>query len=669
MTTNSSNGDYRDFLARKIQCSANAGFEPLWIPDFLFDFQVHLVDWAIRKGRAAIWADCGLGKTPMALVWADNVIRKTGKSVIIFTPLAVAAQFVREGEKFGIEVTHSRDGKHNGGIVVTNYERLHYFDPAEFIGAVGDESQAIKAFDGKRRKQVVRFFSKLPYRLLTTATPAPNDYIELGTASECLGIMTQSDMLGYFFRETKDMRHTVFKEGDFWNQCKYTFKPHSEVPFWKWIVGWARGCQKPSDLGFDDAKFLLPPLNYRTHLVDVPWIPPGELFPRPAISLVEQRDERKRTIPERCEKVRELVAHDRPAIVWCHYNEEGDYLEKILPRAIQIKGAHSLEYKEAVLEWFAGLRCLCTDPMFRVKLTAWQNEIKNTGNGVTENIGSVPLNANENADRRTQSGGNGKMPTHGHTMPATKENGNGLGKCKNAEWTTESNDTPATLNTAPRKSRKSRRGDSDIQTSNFASNSENTDSPSKNISYLLPLDVLSAERKTGETLEGTACTLTMTTQQESFAACSVQSAIKASDFSTMTQDFSNGPRCICGHADGNRKLVSKPKICALGLNLEFCGDMTFFPTFSFEQVYQGIRRCWRFGRNGPVNVEVVSAPGESRVMAGLERKQAKAQVMFASVVRHMNEAVTLDSIDRHKLPVQHPTWIQVQHEECANASN
>lgn len=458
-----STDNYQSFLARKSQSGENAGFEPLWMPEFLFDFQRHLVDWAIRKGRAAIWADCGLGKTPMALVWAQNVIQKTNGAILIITPLAVAGQFVREGEKFGIPVHHSRDGKHNGGIVVTNYERLHYFNPGDFIGAVGDESQAIKAFDGKRRKQVVRFFSKLPYRLLTTATPAPNDYIELGTASECLGVMTQSDMLGYFFRETKDMRHTVFKEADFWNQCTWMFKPHSEVPFWKWIVSWARGVQKPSDLGFDDAKFLLPPLNYRTHIVDVPWIPPGELFPRPAISLREQQEERMRTLPERCERVRELVDHDRPAIVWCHYNPEGDYLEKIIPGCVQVAGKGSFDDKESRLLDFA------------------------------------------------------------------------LGR--------------------------------------------------------------------------------------------------------------------------TRVLVTKGKIGCWGLNLQHCGDMTFFPTFSFEQVYQGIRRCWRFGRQGPVNVELVSAPGESKVMAGLERKQEKAQQMFAALVRHMNEAVSLDSIDSHVKATEVPFWL------------
>jgi len=369
--------DYQDFLKNKSQLGGNSGFEPLWIPDFLFDFQKSLVEWAIRKGKSAIFADCGLGKTPMQLVWAENVRRKTGKPVLIVTPLAVALQTVREGEKFGIEVHNSRDGKHKGGIVVTNYERLHYFDPSEFEGAVADESSAIKAFDGRRRKEVTRFFSKLPYRLLATATPSPNDFIELGTASECLGVMTQSDMLGFFFVESKNMRHTVFKEGDFWNHTKYSFKPHSSEPFWRWVVGWARGVRMPSDLGFDDAKFILPPINYRDHIVDIPFIPPGELFPRPAITLREQKEERIATVEERCEKVAELLNHDRPAIAWCHYNAEGDSITRQIPGAVQVSGSDSLDEKESRLMDFAAgnIRVLVTKP----KIGCWGLNLQHCG--------------------------------------------------------------------------------------------------------------------------------------------------------------------------------------------------------------------------------------------------------------------------------------------------
>lgn len=214
-THTNGNSTYADFLLRKQQLPAGQGFEPIEIPEFLHPFQAHTCEWAIRKGHALIAADTGLGKTPMQLVVADNVVRYTNKNAIIFCPLAVAAQTEREARKFGIEAKVSRDGTVHKGITITNYEQIDHFNPEDFIFACGDESAAIKAFAGRRRKKVIRFFSKLPYRLLCSAAPSPNDWIELGCQSECLGVMTQSEMLGYFFRESKYMRHTLFKEGDF----------------------------------------------------------------------------------------------------------------------------------------------------------------------------------------------------------------------------------------------------------------------------------------------------------------------------------------------------------------------------------------------------------------------------------------------------------------------
>ncbi len=178
--------NYDDFISEKSQAGNDGGFEPTFMPDFLFDFQRSLVEWAVRKGRAAIFADCGLGKGPMALVWAENVARKTNKPSLILAPLAVSRQFVREGEKFGIPIVHEKEGKAHR-LTVTNYERLHHFNPDDFGGVVCDEVSTLKAFDGKRRKQVTRFLSKVNYRLGCTATPSPNDFIELGTISEALG--------------------------------------------------------------------------------------------------------------------------------------------------------------------------------------------------------------------------------------------------------------------------------------------------------------------------------------------------------------------------------------------------------------------------------------------------------------------------------------------------
>ena len=192
--------EYKDFLFQKSQLGGESGFDPIWTPDFLFDFQKYLVEWSLKKGRGAMFADCGTGKSPMQLVWAENVIRKENKRVLILTPLAVSAQTMREAEKFDIEAHRSRDGKLFPGINITNYERLHYFDPKDFIAVVADESSILKSFNGKTKALVTEFMRKIPYRLLCTATAAPNDYNELGTSSESLGGLDYMDMLNRFFR-------------------------------------------------------------------------------------------------------------------------------------------------------------------------------------------------------------------------------------------------------------------------------------------------------------------------------------------------------------------------------------------------------------------------------------------------------------------------------------
>jgi hypothetical protein len=192
--------DYTEFLTAKAQLYGDHGFDPVFFADGLFDFQRDLVTWATVKGRGAVFADCGLGKTPIQLTWAENIVRKFNGRILILTPLAVSAQTLREGEKFGVECGRSRDGKHAGNITITNYEKLHLFDPADFIGVVCDESSILKSFDGVRRKEITQFMRKMSFRLLCTATAAPNDHIELGTSSEALGYLGHMDMLNRFFR-------------------------------------------------------------------------------------------------------------------------------------------------------------------------------------------------------------------------------------------------------------------------------------------------------------------------------------------------------------------------------------------------------------------------------------------------------------------------------------
>jgi hypothetical protein len=261
---------YEEFLKSKSQSDEYAGFDPVFMPDSLYDFQKALTKWAIKKGKAAIFADCGMGKSLMQLVWAENIVRKTNGRVLILTPLAVSYQTKLEGEKFGIECKRSIDGKLDSKIVITNYQRLHYFNPDDFAGVVCDESSILKSLDGATRLAITEFMRTRPYRLLCTATAAPNDYIELGTSSEALGELGFMDMLGRFFRNEQGNISTRRFHGE---SVKWRFKGHAEIPFWRWIASWARAIRKPSDLGFDDGKFILPKLIQRKHLIDVTSLP------------------------------------------------------------------------------------------------------------------------------------------------------------------------------------------------------------------------------------------------------------------------------------------------------------------------------------------------------------------------------------------------------------
>lgn len=461
--------EYREFLSSKLQYGSDDGFAPVWMPDFLFDFQSALVEWAVRKGRAAILADCGLGKSPMSLAWSENVTRQTNRHVLILTPLAVAQQFVREGAKFGIDVKRCRDGKVSGSaaVWVTNYEKLHHFDPADFAGVVCDESSCLKAFDGKRRADVTEFLRTIPYRLMCTATPAPNDYIELGTTSEALGVMGQVDMLNRFFvndQNTSDMRgQRKFESGTKTNGWR--FKGHAELAFMWWVCGWARACRRPSDLGFDDGRFILPRLIEREHIVDTRTLAPGMLFALPATNMQEEREERRRTIPERCEMAAELVAHTgRPFVIWCHLNPEGDLLDKLIPDAVQVSGADSDEAKEEAYE-----------------------------------------------------------------------------------------------------------------------------------------------------------------------------------------AFSSGQ---------SRGIVTKHKIGAWGLNWQHCAHVVEFADHSYEQHYQGVRRCWRFGQQRDVVNDIIATEGQSGIKDNMRRKAAAADRMFSLLVEHMNEALKLDVKQKFEKKAEVPIWVK-----------
>lgn len=448
--------DYATFLATKSQANASDGFRPVFRSPHLMDFQGELTEWSVWKGRSALIEDCGLGKTLQQLNWAENVVRHTNKPTIIFTPLAVTFQTAREAVKFDIEAHVCLDGKFRPGINIVNYERLHYFDPNDFAGAVCDESSILKSFEGVRRTQITEFMRKLPYRLLCTATAAPNEYTELGTSSEALGCLGHMDMLTRFFKNNQgnSIKPSVYRHGgksftQLDDNAKWRFKGHAEVPFWQWVCSWSRAIRKPSDIGFDDGDFQLPPLTETQHMVDSLTLPDGKLFALPAVGLHEQREERRRTIRERCERAADLVnARDGAGIVWCHLNPEGDMLERLIPGCVQISGRDSDEDKERKFMSF-----------------------------------------------------------------------------------------------------------------------------------------LSGEKK---------------------------------------------------------KLVTKGKIGAWGLNFQHCNHVVTFPTHSFEEHYQKVRRCWRFGQVNPVNVDIVTTEGEKDILMNLQRKAAAADRMFTALTAHMNEAMGIN---------------------------
>jgi hypothetical protein len=357
---------YAEFLAAKAQLDSEHGFEPTWLPDWLFDLQHNLVDWSVRMGRAALLADCGLGKSAMELVWAENVRRHTGKPVLILAPLAVSFQLLAEAEKFGVDAGISRDGSIPAGVTITNYERIERFDPYKFGGVGCDESSAIKAFDGQRRALVTELLRTNEYRLLGTATAAPNDYTELGTSSEALGYLGHMDMLSRFFTRSAQTFQT--------ERQQWRMKGHAQEAFWRWVASWARAVRRPSDLGFSDDGYVLPELRERMHIVDVSVPADGVLFDVPAQGLHEEREEARRSLTDRCEKAAELLADAEPGIAWCHLNAESALLAK-LTGGVEVSGADSIEAKEEKLSAFShgDVRTLVIKPAVGAFGMNWQH--------------------------------------------------------------------------------------------------------------------------------------------------------------------------------------------------------------------------------------------------------------------------------------------------------
>lgn len=436
--------DYETLLSRKRHTIGNQGFEPIYMPDIAFDFQQHVIEKAMIRGRNANFLDTGLGKTLIQLSIAENVIRKTNKKVLILTPLAVAFQFMLEADKLGIDdIEYSKEGKHSKKIVICNYERLHYFDPSDFHCLILDESSVLKNYDGKTKEKVTAFSRKITYRYLSTATPSPNDYIELGTSSEVLGHMGYMDMLGKFFRNNQNSVDSNNRNIG----SKWYLKPHAQKDFFAWVNQWSIMIRKPSDVGFSDDRYKLPELITNTHtvknqsLIDVNG--QVQMFTPLAKTMTEVRHEQKMTELDRCQKAVEL-AQDKTSVYWCNTNQESKYLKEMDTEAKEIIGSMTIEQKEEILLSFS------------------RGEIK--------------------------------------------------------------------------------------------------------------------------------------------------------------------------------RIITKPKITSFGLNWQHCNHTTFFPTWSYEQYYQAIRRFWRFGQTQDVTVDLVVSDGQKRVIDALKEKAKKADELYTRLTESVNHS-------------------------------
>jgi superfamily II DNA or RNA helicase len=347
------NTAYEELLRRKEHSIGNFGFKPNYYPDCAFDFQKYGIEKAVTKGRIGLFFDTGLGKTLLQLSVAYNVVRHTNKRVLMLTPLAVAFQFISEAQKLGIDgIEYSRDGKSSKKIVICNYERLHYFDPSDFICVVLDESSILKNFDGKIKNQITSFIKKVPYRFLSTATPSPNDFIELGTSSETLGYMGYMDMLTKFFKNNQNSVDSNNRNiGE-----KFYLKPHAEKDFFAWVNQWSIMCKMPSDLGFSDERYILPELEINKvivknqSLIDVNG--QIQLFTPIARSMTEVRHEQKQTEEQRSEMAIQLAA-GKTSVYWCNTNKESAILKSSDKEAVEIIGSQSIEKKEEILLAFA----------------------------------------------------------------------------------------------------------------------------------------------------------------------------------------------------------------------------------------------------------------------------------------------------------------------------
>lgn len=589
--------DYADFLASKRITIAPSGFDVEPRNPHLFPFQRDLVRWALRIGKAAIWADCGLGKSLMELSWAEHVVKQFNAPVLILAPLSVSHQTAREGEKFGIpaRVVASQSEVDGPGIYITNYEKLHHFDPSVFPGICLDESSCLKSFTSVTRNALIVAFANTPMKLCCSATPAPNDRMELGNHSEFLGVLTRTEMLSTFF---------VHDGGD---TSKWRLKGHAQEEYWRWMCGWAVMMRKPSDLGYSDDGFILPPLNYHHHVVKSEKNLDGFLFPVEAQTLIERRGARRDSITERVALTASLVlnlTHGKPASAQVVSREQASNRQgeaQDLHERVSASESREVESHAGAASAGPSEKAFTVSNRSRVSRKSKasiagvstpqpEGEKGATAKKVQPDSGAVGTNDSGPAEPLLDMQATGEREQVDVSLCGLlPQNGQGSG-------------------TALRKLQSRSREIQGLYTATPSGD------PIPSAQWVIWCG-LNAEQDALAKVLGDRCV-------------SIYGSLSDSEKEKRLAQWLNGEKQF---------LLSKVSIFGWGLNLQQCANVAFLGlSDSFEELYQGVRRCWRFGQKSPVNCHVITSEAEGAVVKNIQRKEADAARMAKEMVKHMS---------------------------------
>lgn len=562
--------DYTNFLARKAIIDPMTGIENVpELPSCLFPHQRDIVAWALRRGRAALFAGTGLGKSLMELAWGQVVNAHTGKPILHLAPLAVSNQMVREASKFGI-AAHLGDGE---GICITNYQKLDHFDLSRFGGIILDESSILKSTDGHYRTRLIEASQSIPFRLAATATPAPNDFMELGNHAEFLGIMSYTDMLATFFAH------------DGGETQKWRLKGHAENDFWKWMASWAVMLRKPSDLGYPNDGYDLPPLRFNQHQVGIDYAPnieTGLLFPMQAETLQERIAARRSTVEDRCSKMFDVVI--------------GRYCDKLA-------------------EWHGN-----------------QNTLSAEG----QNINPIPMNgsegrANPEAQKKTSD-------ICGNTERKIPKNGFNPTNC-DVQICDQNMASPQSNTTLCLTSSKDAARYADISHQEIGQSVSMLTIAMKRARSegFFARDAIMASDISRMTKSGYVAPFCIwcNLNSEQDYLTKAFGPLAYSIYGSMADDLKEST--ILNWIAGERPvMISKPSIMGFGMNFQHCANTGFVGlNDSFEQFYQAVRRFWRFGQTMPVDVDIIASELEGATVANIKRKETDADRMAAAMVLHM----------------------------------